>query len=110
MRKTISRFTSSFAALLTDGNTNIDVDGRLEQIREALLDILTELDGDHCKDTWSKVGRATEAQSLWYLRSEMMQLIAASYGEEIARRKLDAITEMFRGVVPENQMPVKRRF
>ena len=37
MRKTISRFTSSFAALLTDQTTVIDADGRTENIRTAML-------------------------------------------------------------------------
>jgi hypothetical protein len=110
MRKTLSRFTSSFAALLTDRNTIVDVDGRLEGIREAMLDALMELEGDHDSGVWSRIGGATEAQTLWYLRSEVMALLAAHAGERVARQKLDAITELFRGVVPNNQMPLTHRF
>jgi hypothetical protein len=45
MRKAISRFTSSFAALLTDQTTVIDADGRTENIRTAMLQALSEVDG-----------------------------------------------------------------
>lgn len=44
MRKTISRFTSSFAALLTDQTTIIDADGRTENIRTAMLQALSQLE------------------------------------------------------------------
>jgi hypothetical protein len=110
MRKTLSRFTSSFAALLSERNSIVDISGRLEGIREAMLDALMELDGDHGSGVWSKIGGAPEVQTLWYLRSEVMALLAAHAGEQMARQKLDAITELFRGVVPDNQMPLTRRF
>ena len=110
MRKTISRFTSSFAALLSDQDTVLNVDGRLESIRAAMLDALMELERVQGSDIWSKVDGAGEVQSLWYLRSELMALLAAHGGERIARQKLDAITELFRGVVPNNQMPLIHRF
>ena len=110
MFKTISRFSSSFAALLTDQSTIIDVDGRLDDIRDAMLDSLLALDDRSRKDLCQKLERVTEVQTLWYLRSEMMALLASHYGEEVARQKLDVVTELFRGVVPDNQMPAMRRF
>jgi len=88
----------------------VDVDGRLAGIRAAMLDALMELEGEHGSGIWSKIGSASEVQALWYLRSEVMALLAAHSGERLAREKLDAITEMFRGVVPDNQMPLTHRF
>jgi hypothetical protein len=110
MFKTISRFTSSFAALLSDQNTIFDLDNRQEDIRDAMIAVLNGIDSDDCKRTWIGIQRATDVQTLWYLRSDMLRLLGEQGGEQQARRQMDALTEMFRGVVPDNQMPVERRF
>ena len=112
MLKTISRFTSSFAALLTDQVTVIDAEGRMEDIRTAMLDALSELDGDHqtgASKAWADIARASDIQTLWYLRSDVLRLLADFYGELVARKRLHEITEMFRGIVPKNQMPTPNR-
>jgi len=112
MRKVISRFTSSFAALLSDQSTVIDAEGRAEEIRAAMLHALSESDHGQASITArarSNVGRAGDIQALWYLRSDVLHHLADSYGELTARKKLDTITELFRGAVPDNQMPVARR-
>jgi hypothetical protein len=112
MLKTLSRFSSSFAALLSNENTIIDVGGRLESIRYAMLDILMELD-EHPQElaaaTWSAVDRASEVQTLWYLRSDLLRVLSNNWGEEISRLRIDEITEMFRGIVHSNQMPGGKR-
>ncbi len=110
MRKTFSRFTSSFAALLTEQNTIIDVDGRVEAIRGAMLDILVEIDANEATRTWKDVDRAHDAQTLWYLRSDLSRLLGEHLGEKDAGMKMDRITEMFRGIVPKSQMPETRKF
>ena len=113
MLKSLSRFTSSFAALLTDQNTIIDLDGRCEDIRAAMLDALMELTPSgsmDAKPTWAAIALASEVQTLWYLRSDLLRLLANCWGESTARQRLDTVTEMFRGVVPKNQMPSPRRF
>lgn len=112
MRKTISRFTSSFAALLTDQTTVIDADGRTENIRSAMLQALSQLEDGQAADgakTGSDVMRATDIQTLWYLRSDLLLRLSECHGEQVARQRLDAITEMFRGIVHKNQMPVRNR-
>lgn len=68
MLKTITRFTSSFAALLTNQDTTIDLNARVEDIRSALLDALMELGAApvlNSKPTWTAIARASEAQTLW---------------------------------------------
>jgi hypothetical protein len=110
MLKTFSRFTSSFAALLSEQNTILDVDGRVEVIRGAMLDILMEIDASEATKIWRDVDRAHDAQTLWYLRSDLSRLLGEFVGEQDARVKMDRVTELFRGVVPNNQMPVTRSF
>jgi predicted metalloprotease with PDZ domain len=109
MRNAISRFTSSFAALLTDRSTVIDADGRTENIRTAMLRALSgagvnPTEGSSSK-TWTDVMRASDGQTLWYLRSDVLILLSDCHGEVVARNTLDGITEMFRGLVHKNQMP-----
>lgn len=112
MLKTISRFTSSFSALVTDRATVIDADGRMESIRSAMQVALSE-GGSHqsvdSSKTWADIARANDVQTLWYLRSDVLKMLADAYGEQRAHNKLDEITELFRGVVPRNQMGGPRR-
>lgn len=112
MRKAISRFTSSFAALLSDQTTVIDADSRIETIRTAMLDALS--DAEHhpiagATRVWGDIARAGDVQTLWYLRSDVLRVLSEPHGELAARRQLDMMTEMFRGIVPLNQMPHQRR-
>jgi hypothetical protein len=112
IKKALSRFTSTFAALLTDQSTIIDADGRIENIRDAMLRALSTLEDHHTNDAlkvWSEIVRANDIQSLWYRRSDVLRLLADFHGERVARKKLDEISEMFRGLVPDNQMPTTRR-
>lgn len=112
MRKTLARFTSSFAALLSDPDTVIDADSRMETIREALMDALPAVGQPQVAGSskvWIDVVRAADVQTLWYLRSEVLRVLSEVQGEQAARSRMDAITELFRGVVPDNQMPLTRR-
>lgn len=111
MRKTISRFKSGFAALLTDQHTVIDADARTEDIRTAMLDALgciAKNEAMGASKAWTDIARAADVQTLWYLRSDVLRLLSDFHGEQIARDKLAAMTEMFRGIVPPNQMPSRR--
>jgi hypothetical protein len=112
IKKTLSRFASTFAALLSDQGSVIDVGGRIEHIRDAMLRELSTLEDHHQNDAlkiWSDIVRASDIQTLWYLRSDVLRLLADFHGEPEARKKLDQISAMFRGMVPDNQMPSARR-
>lgn len=112
MRKTISRFKSSFSALLTDQTTIIDADARTEDVRAAMLDALSHIDKNELMGSsraWADIARASDIQTLWYLRSDVLRLLSDFHGEQAARNKLDAMTELFRGIISPNQMPSRRR-
>ena len=112
MQELISRFATSFAALLTDTNTTVDVSGRIEDIRTAMLDALWAVEGAHAmseSQTWTAIERAREVQTLWYLRSDLFAEISAISGGEVAGLTVEKITEMFRGLVPQNQMGGRKR-
>ena len=47
-----------------------------------------------------RLSYANEIQDLWYLREDLMSVIAAIEGESVARSKLTQISQMFRGLMP----------
>lgn len=110
MRKRISQFSSSLAALLNK-QTSTGNEGQVSSIRQAMLQSVQECAGDEVAeslDFWADVERAYDIQTLWYLRNDMMRVLAQFSGEGIARKKLDVITEMFRGLVHQSQLQKPR--
>ncbi len=76
----------------------------LEDIREAMLEGLSGSGGGTtlASKLELKVTHASDLQDLWYLRGDVMAAIASMDGEAIARRKLDQISDMFRGLLPKS--------
>lgn len=111
MNNIISRFASSFAALLKDTAVS-DYDDRMEAIRDAMLEALAPhiASVTSMPKAWASIARATDVDSLWYLRSDLLGLLADYCGEPSARATLSTITEMFRGLIPNTQMPKAGRF
>lgn len=111
MFEKISRFASSFVTLLSDADTVIDVDSRLAEIKGTMLACLLEHVSNEpaLPKIFFDVNRAFEVQTLWYLRSDLFGFLSVYCGEQVAQKKLAAITEMFRGIIPHNQMPNRRR-
>lgn len=106
MIRKLTRFVSSFAALLSDPSVSVP-ESRIREIRNAMLAALsgnTDLENG-LPGIWINIDRASDIQSLWYLRTDLLGLLADEYNEQEARARLSKITEMFRGLVPDNQMP-----
>ncbi len=112
MRKTFFNLTSGFSGLLRDQTSERNVESRQEDIRTAMLASLAEIESTQ-PQAFSKtlvvIAQAPDVQSLWDARSELLRLISERDGEESARKTLDTLTEMFRGLVPHNQLPTRRR-
>ena len=73
----------------------------MEDIREAMLDGLGVSGATAPSKLEQKVTYASDLNDLWYLRGDVMAAIAAVDGEAIARRKLDQISDMFKGLLPK---------
>ncbi|HET6829329.1 MAG TPA: hypothetical protein VFH35_11650 [Ramlibacter sp.] len=71
-----------------------------EDIREAMLNLLGETGPKRFPQITRRVRYANDIQALWYLRGDLMAALAALDGEGVARRKVQGITEMFRGLLP----------
>lgn len=75
----------------------------IESIRAAMLRLL---DADSAKPGAAsalihRVRYASSAEGLWYLRSEIMSVLASSRGEAAARALLADISVLFHEVLPE---------
>jgi hypothetical protein len=83
------------------GNHAQRAQAALEDIREAMLDGLSVTGAVSASKLELKVLHAIDLHDLWYLRGDVMEAISAISGEAQARRKLDEISAMFRGLLPK---------
>jgi hypothetical protein len=111
VRKKISKFASTFAALLSATDLTVDVSAQLEDIRHAMLESLSVIPAGTpgLDKTWGAIARAGAAQTLWYLRSDLMALLAEQRGEMVARKNLEHITQLFQGLVPSSLLGASRK-
>ena len=71
----------------------------IEDVREEMLEMV----GPPTEATALLVRRiryAADPQSLWFMRSELMGLLARREGEAVARMQLEMLSEMFRELLP----------
>ncbi|MES2952163.1 MAG: hypothetical protein V4858_26860 [Pseudomonadota bacterium] len=68
----------------------------LERVRKAMLLVVEEYGGEDHYRLDMKINFAREIAELWYLRPELMQVVAAAQGEELARDCMDKITVLFK--------------
>lgn len=112
MRKTLSSFASNFSHLLHGQSARDAASERQEAIRTAMLASLSEIESTQqhaLSKALEMITQASDVQSLWDARIELLRLIADRDGELAARKTLDAITEMFRGLVSHHLLPTRRR-
>jgi hypothetical protein len=74
----------------------------MDRIRLRML-ALAALDGSERSALLSRrIRYATDLQALWFMRGELMALLAHVHGEAAARQKLESLSEMFRDLLPSS--------
>lgn len=71
-----------------------------EDIRESMLKLLGDAGPKHFPQITRRIRYASDVQSLWYLRGDLMASLAAMHGESAARKQVASVTAMFRGLLP----------
>jgi len=71
----------------------------LEDIREVMLDMAGPAD-ERSAILVRRIRYAADPQALWFMRSELMGLLARKEGEVIARSKLEVLSDLFRELLP----------
>jgi hypothetical protein len=77
-----------------------DPGSTLESIRQAMLD-LTALDpSDRGVFLARRIRYASDLQALWFMRGELMALLARTHGEAAALEKVDSLSSLFADLLP----------
>ena len=72
----------------------------MDQIREAMLAMAAVDPGERAAGLARRIRYATDLQTLWFMRGEIMQLLAQDHGEAAAREKVDELSSMFTHLLP----------
>lgn len=112
MRWNMSRFTTSLAGLLRYQATESQLNNRVEDVRDAMLDCMLTVLGKEASPPilWNRILLSHDAQSLWYLRSDLMAFLSEHRGETVARKSMMSITDQFKGLVSTGQFEQAKRF
>ncbi|MDB5882173.1 MAG: hypothetical protein JWP43_2051 [Ramlibacter sp.] len=73
-----------------------------EDIRESMLLVLGETGPSQFPHITRRIRYANDVQSLWYLRGDLMAVLAAIHGEVTAREKISSLTGQFQGLLPNS--------
>ncbi|MBC7471224.1 MAG: hypothetical protein H7322_18035 [Ramlibacter sp.] len=96
---------SSFYALLARIHPPEPESTVLEYSVEGIRESMLELVGDAPETLYRHIGRriryAGDVHALWYLRGDLMALLAGRHGEAVAREKIEMLTEMFEDFLPQ---------
>ena len=72
----------------------------MDEIREAMLGLVELEGGERSAGLARRIRYATELQALWFMRGEIMQLLARTHGEQAAREKVDELSALFGNQLP----------
>ena len=78
------------------------LNARTEVIRELMLHELGSYGEKKFPSVARRVRYAPDVQGLWYARSDVMAILANTYGETVAREKIANISDRFNGLLPKS--------
>jgi hypothetical protein len=73
----------------------------VEEIRESMLAMIAGIEGDRSPHVTRRIRYAGDVQALWFLRGDLMAVLASSHGETVAREMLETISDMFQNLLPQ---------
>jgi hypothetical protein len=71
-----------------------------ERFRAAMMELAESLPGERPARLALRIRCAATLQSLWFMRSDMMAVLAPIYGEEEARHRLESLSAPVREALP----------
>ena len=80
--------------------TESTLEDRTEEIRQAMLALLGEEGARRFPHVARRIRYAGDIHSLWYLRGDLMGVLADLGSERTAREQIETLTGMFRGLLP----------
>jgi hypothetical protein len=73
----------------------------VDGIREAMLAMLGEGAEKSFPHVYRRIRYALDVQALWYLRGDVMAVLAGRHGEQEALERIETLTEMFEEFLPQ---------
>jgi len=97
---------SSVSALFSSGHPSVpsesaQEDVGIEDIRTSMLALIGDIEEQKFLHVGRRIRYASEIMGLWYLRGDLMALLASRHGEVQARANLKTITDMFEDMLPK---------
>jgi hypothetical protein len=84
------------------GASDSRLESGMEDIRESMLSELGQNGLKQFPQITRRIRYAGDVQGLWYLRGDLMAALAAMHGELAARKRVQSITSMFEGLLPNS--------
>lgn len=103
---------SALSLLLSNGNNPSKYPERTEKIRNLMLEDMGDFGEKNYGQIVHRIRYAQDPQTLWYARSDVMNVLSAMHGETVARQKVTQINGLFRGLLPStltSQPPFTRK-
>lgn len=100
-------FWSTLVRRFRDGDDNKTPTNvyRLEDVRHAMLSLLSSDGAQRNPILAHRITAAKDAQALWYQRASLMAALSEQCGEEQAHERMERLTSMFQGLLPKDMMP-----
>ena len=73
----------------------------LEEIRQAMLALANVDPTERAQKVARRIRYASDVQSLWFIRGEVMGLLARTHGEQAAREEIERVSDMFADLLPQ---------
>jgi hypothetical protein len=72
----------------------------VEGIRESMLALIGDVPETSFRNVGRRIRYAVDVQALWYLRGDVMAVLAGRHGEAEALERIETLTEMFEDFLP----------
>jgi hypothetical protein len=104
-----SGLRSSFMALFSTSTapepSREEAKERLDLIRRRMTELASSCGGRASAGLAMRVHYTIDPQALWFMRSELMAMLAVSRGEQAAREAIEQLSAMFAGLLPRGLQP-----
>ena len=93
--------TSLRMALTSPAARTGDPEERVEELRQMMSDCLGPSGPSGHAALIRRINASHNASALWYLRPPLMRMMCEIYGEKAARRRIESISCLFEGLLPQ---------
>jgi hypothetical protein len=107
MRWFMPKLRNSIYAMLSSVHAPADAAGapgehpiNLEDIRQNMLEMASLDSGERSMRLARRIRYASDLESLWFMRGELMGLLARLHGEAAAFEKVEELSSMFTDLLP----------